>query len=379
MIPITKLCVGEEEALAAADVVRSGWLTQGKRCEQFEEALAQYVGAQCAITTNSCTTALHLALVAAGVKPGDEVICPSFSFIATANSIVYAGATPVFVDIDPRTFNINPALIESAITSRTTAILPVSQIGLPADIPAIMTIARRHGLAVIEDAAPSLGAALGAERLGGLSDFTCFSLDARKIITTGEGGVITTNDEMAAARLRALRAHAASVTTAARHTTTSVVLEDYPELGYNYKLTDIQAAIAQVQLGRIEHFIAERRRLAYRYNELLAGEGRIEVPFEPANTTHVYQSYCIRLHHSLSRLTVMQGLAARGIASRRITAIHRETFYRDLTSSLVLPETDRAGRETLLLPLYVGLTDAEQDEVVDGLRASLDQAIPLAS
>jgi perosamine synthetase len=379
MIPITKLCVGEEEALAAADVVRSGWLTQGKRCEQFEAALAEYVGARYAITTNSCTTALHLALVVAGVKPGAEVICPSFSFIATANSIVYAGATPVFVDIDARTLNINPSAIEAAITSRTAAILPVSQIGLPADIPAIMAIARRHGLAVIEDAAPSLGAMIGRERLGALSDFTCFSLDARKIITTGEGGVITTNDEAAAARLRAMRAHAASVTTAARHTTSSVVLEDYPELGYNYKLTDIQAAIAHVQLGRIEQFIAERRRLAQRYNELLKGENRIEIPFEPADMRHVYQSYCIRLHRPLPRLAVMQGLAARGIASRRITAIHKETFYRELMPSLVLPETERAGRETLLLPLYVGLTDAEQDEVVDGLRESLDQAIRLAS
>jgi len=214
MIPITRLSVGQEEAKAAAETVMSGWLTVGKRCESFEQAIARYVGAEHAVTVNSCTTALHLALVAAGVKQGDEVICPSFSFIASANAILYAGARPRFVDIDPRTYNIDPGLIEAAITEKTRAVVPVSQIGLGADIPAIREIAKRHNLKVVEDAAPSMGAVVAGKFIGSMSDFTCFSFDARKILTTGEGGVITTNDTSAATRLRQLRAHAASTSTA---------------------------------------------------------------------------------------------------------------------------------------------------------------------
>src|SRR5919204_1202481 len=174
-IPITRPWVGDEEALAAGEAIRSGWLSQGPRVQAFEKAVADYVGARHAIATSNCTTALHLALLAAGVGPGDEVICPSFSFIATANAVVHAGATPVFVDIDPRTYNIDPSLIEAAITPRTRAIVPVDQIGLAADLPAIHAIARRHGLKVVEDAAPALGATVGEIRVGGAaSDFTCF-------------------------------------------------------------------------------------------------------------------------------------------------------------------------------------------------------------
>lgn len=372
MIPIARLSIGEEEAAAAAEVVRSGWITSGKRGQQFEAMVAEYVGARHGIAVSSCTVALHLALLAAGVKPGDEVICPSFSFIATANAILYAGATPVFVDIDPKTYNIDPRLIEAAITRRTTAILPVSQIGLPADILAIMSIARRHGLKIVEDAAPSFGAMIGEARLGSLSDFTCFSFDARKILTTGEGGVITTDDDGAAERLRSIRAHAASVPAIVRHTSTSVVLEQYPELGYNYKLTDIQAAIGIVQMSKVEAMVAERRRLAARYKMLLADEERIEIPYEPPAWRHVYQSYCIRLRTNKSRTAIMTELAACDIATRRITAIHLEPFYREQFSNLSLPETEQAANDTLLLPLFVGLTDSEQDEVVRALRRSLN-------
>ncbi len=372
MIPITRLFVGEEEAMAAAEAVRSGWITQGKRGERFEAMVAEYVGARYAIATNSCTTALHLALIAAGVQPGDEVICPSFSFIATANAICYAGATPVFVDIDPRTYNIDPMLVEAAVTQRTTAIMPVSQIGLAADIPAIMEVARRHGLKVVEDAAPSLGSIIGESRIGSLSDFTCFSFDARKILTTGEGGMITTNDEKTAERLRSLRAHAASVSTMARHKSDRAVFEEYPELGYNYKLTDIQAAIGIVQIGKIEQIIAERRKLAQRYRILLSGDDRIEAPSEPPGCRHVYQSYCIHIQSTLPQSMIMAKLASRGISSRRIMAIHLEPLYRKRFAGLSLPMTERAAAETILLPMYVGLTEAEQDEIVEVLLKSLD-------
>jgi dTDP-4-amino-4,6-dideoxygalactose transaminase len=372
VIPITRLSIGKEEAAAAAEAIISGWITTGKRGEQFEALVAESVGARHGIATNSCTTAIHLALIAAGVKAGDEVICPSYSFIATANAILYAGATPVFVDIDPRTYNIDPSLITAAITPRTTAILPVSQIGLAANLPEIMAIARRHGLKVVEDAAPSLGAMVNGFQVGSVSDFTCFSFDARKILTTGEGGVITTNDDEAAERLRALRAHAASVSTVTRHTSTNVVLEEYSELGYNYKLTDIQAAIGIVQMGRLADIIQERRRLAQRYDELLADEERIETPYEPSGYLHVYQSYCVRLRSPKSQEEVMSVMADRGVATRRIITAHEQPFYREMYPNLCLPESEIASSRTLLLPMFVGLTDAEQDEVVEALRLALN-------
>ncbi len=372
MIPITRPVVGDEEAAAAAEAIRSGWLSQGERVREFEDAVARYVGAEHAIATSNCTTALHLALIAAGVGPGDEVICPSFSFIATANSIVHAGATPVFVDIDRRTYNIDVAAIEAAITPQTRAIMPVDQIGLAADIPAVIEIARRHGLRVVEDAAPSLGATVGESRIGGLSDFTCFSFHPRKSITTGEGGVITTNDAAAAERLRTIRSHGASVSDLARHQSGTTDIEEYRELGYNYRMTDIQGAIGVVQMRRLDEVVGARRRLAERYTALLAGDDRIEIPYEPADRRHTYQSYCIRLHTTRPRPEIMNALAARGIATRRgVMAIHLEPYYRERYPSLSLPVTEAATAETLLLPLYAGMTEAEQDEVVQELRANL--------
>lgn len=375
MIPISRLSVGDDEARAAAEAVRSGWLSSGKRVQQFERMVADYVGAKHAIAISSCTTALHLALIAAGVRPGDEVICPSFSFIATANAIVYAGAKPVFVDIDPATYNIDPDLIEAAVTPRTTAILPVSQIGLAADIPAIMKIARKYGLMVVEDAAPSLGAEIGDDRIGSLSDFTCFSFDARKILTTGEGGMITTDDDAAAERLCAMRAHSASVSAIDRHTTSNVVLETYPEVGYNYKLTDMQGAIGIVQMGRIGSILDDRRRLAARYRDLLEGDDRVTLPQEPPGYRHVFQSYCVHVRSGKTQAQLMAEIAARGVATRRIIAIHLEPAYRESCRGLSLPETERATRETLLLPLYVGMTDSEQDRVAAALNEALDGAM----
>ncbi|MGE5597688.1 MAG: DegT/DnrJ/EryC1/StrS family aminotransferase [Hyphomicrobiales bacterium] len=372
MIPITRPCVGEEEAQAAAKAVLSGWLSQGERVQEFERAVAEYVGARHAIATSNCTTALHLALIAAGVGPGDEVICPSFSFIATANAIVHAGGTPVFVDIDPRTYNIDPALIEAAITPRTKAIVPVDQIGLAADIPAVRAIAGRHGLKVVEDAAPSLGATVNEGRVGALSDFTCFSFHPRKSVTTGEGGMITTNDDAAAERLRVLRSHGASTSDLARHKSGTTAIEEYRELGYNYRMTDIQGAIGVVQLGKLEAILQARGRLADRYNQLLAAEPRVETPFVPEGSRHTYQSYCVRLRDTRARQEIMDELAAQGIATRRgVMAIHLEPWYRERFPGVRLPVTEEATKNTLLLPLYAGMTDAEQDTVVDALVRAL--------
>lgn len=375
MIPITRLSVGEGEADAAAAVVRSGWIAQGSRVERFEQMVAEYVGARCGIAVSSATTGLHLALIAAGLEPGDEVICPSFSFIATANAIVYAGGKPVFIDIDPQTYNIDVARIEDSITDRTKVIMPVSQIGLPANLPEVIRIARKYGLRVVEDAAPSLGSAIGGQRVGSISDLTVFSFDPRKILTTGEGGMITTDDERAAERLRALRAHAASVSMLTRHTSSSVVLEEYPELGYNYKMTDIQAAIGIVQMEKIEAYICERRRLAQRYAERLANNENIKLPLEPVGYHHVYQSYCLSLESNISRLAVMSTMANYGVATRRITAIHEEPYYRKLNPRVVLRETENLARQAFLVPMFVGLTDDELDYVCDHLVTAVERAI----
>lgn len=372
MIPISRLSVGDEEAQAAAEAIRSGWIAVGKRTEQFEKLVANYVGAEHAVAVSSATTGLHLGLIALGVGAGDEVICPSFSFIATANAILYAGGTPVFCDIDPLTYNIDANLIEKLITPRTKAIMCVSQIGLACDLTAIMEIGRRRGIPIIEDAAPSLGAEIHGRRLGGISDITVFSFDARKVLTTGEGGVVTTNSAKWAERIRGLRAHSASVSTLTRHTSTSVVLEEYSECGYNYKMTDIQAAIGVVQMGKIDGYLAERERLAARYKDALGNHNSLVLPSAPAGFRHIYQSYCVRLNSHLSQYEVMERMGAKGIATRRIIGIHLQPYFKESHPGVSLPETEAAVKETLLLPMFVGLTNAEQDQVVNGLLAALD-------
>jgi perosamine synthetase len=372
MIPITRPSLGEEEVAAAADVIRSGWLSQGKRVEDFEQAVASYVGAGHAVAVSNCTAALHLALVAAGVGPGDEVICPSFSFIATANAIVHAGAMPVFVDIDARTYNIDAAGVERAISPRTTAIVPVDQVGLAADLRYIRELAHFHGLAVVEDAAPALGATFEDERVGSRSEITCFSFHPRKSITTGEGGMITTDDGEVAAHLRRLRSHGASISDLVRHG--SGQIETYDELGFNYRMTDIQAAIGSAQIAKLDKILADRGAAAERYSEMLAGDERVRPPYAPPNSRHTYQSYCVRLPSEEARTVVMAELAQQGIATRRgVMAIHLEPLYRGWFPSYSLPITEQATRETMLLPLYAGMSVSEQDCVVDALQRALDK------
>jgi perosamine synthetase len=373
MIPITRPHLGAEEAAAASEAILSGWLSQGARVEQFEKVVADYVGARYAIATTNCTTALHLALIAAGIGPGDEVICPSFSFIATANSILHAGAKPIFVDIDPLTYNIDVGQIEAAITSRTRAIMPVDQIGLAANIPAVREIADRYNLKIIEDAAPSLGAKVGEARVGGLSDFTCFSFHPRKSITTGEGGIVTTNDEEAAATLRRIRSHGASTSDLSRHTSGTTDIEEYPELGYNYRMTDIQGAIGVVQMGRLDGILAKRQALASRYSTLLkADTDALDTPYTPDGYYHTYQSYCVWLNTERPRADIMSDMAAAGIATRRgVMAIHQEPFYRAMFPDLSLPVTEEATKRTLLLPLFADMTFEEQDEVISHLKKAV--------
>jgi perosamine synthetase len=374
LIPITKPYLGEEEAQAAAEAIRTGWIAQGPLVARFEEAIASRLGVAHVVATSNCTTSLHLALLCSGIGPGDEVICPSFSFIATANAVLYTGAHPVFVDIEPRTYNIDPAAIEAAITPRTKAIIPVDQIGLAADLDAVLEIAERYRLRVIEDAAPALGATYRGRSVGALSPVTCFSFHPRKSITTGEGGAIATNDAELAARARVLRSHGASVSDLARHSATSVIIEAYEELGYNYRMTDIQAAMGIEQLKKLDAILARRRDLAERYNARLLETPGVTPPYAPDDAPHTYQSYCVRLDLALTppREAIMERMLADGVATRRgVMAIHEEPYYVERFGRASLPVTEAATRETLLLPLYMTMTDAEQDRVIDALRRAL--------
>jgi perosamine synthetase len=374
-IPITKPYMDEAEAQAAATAVRSGWIVQGPMVAAFEAAITQRLGVKHAVAVSNCTTALDLSLLCSGIGPGDEVIVPSFSFIATANAVLHVGATPVFVDIDPKTYNIDPGLIEAAITPRTKAIIPVAQIGLAADIYPILEIARAHNLQVIEDAAPSIGATYHGRPVGSVSPVTCFSFHPRKSISTGEGGIIATDSDEIAEKARVLRSHGASVSDLARHKADKVIIEEYAELGYNYRMTDIQASIGIEQLKKLDYVLEMRNKLAARYGQLLAEFKGITTPFVPDYATHTYQSYAIRLDPQIvpSREVIMERMLKWGVATRRgVMAIHEEPLYRvKLQVKVSLPVTEEATRHTLLLPIYTTMTEEEQDYVVEALRAAL--------
>ena len=373
-IPITKPALTEEEARAPFESITSGWVTQGPKVAEFEKAVATYVGAQQGIATTSCTTGLHLALAAIGVGPGDEVIVPSFTFIASANAILYTGATVVFCEIDPRTYNADPSDIEKRITRRTKAIMPVDQIGLACDIGAINEIAKRHGVDLIEDAAPTIGGTYKGRRVGSNAHQTVFSFHPRKVITTGEGGMILTDDDALADRARKLRAHGMSVSDLDRHKADRPIIEEYHDLGFNYRMTDIQASIGLVQLRRLDELLRIRVAKAERYNAELAKIKGLEVPYTPPYATHTYQSYCVRLTKDckVDREDLMSRLLKRGIATRRgVMASHLEKVYRDRVGTVSLPVTEEAARTTMLIPLFASMTDDEQAYVIDALREEL--------
>lgn len=370
MIPVMKPWLGEDEARAAADVVASGWLAQGPRVAEFEAAFAARVGAPHGVALTSCTTGLHVALHLLGLDPGDEVVVPSLSFIATANSAVYVGATPVFADVEPEDGNLSRRTVEAVLTDRTRAIVVVDQGGVPADVDPLRELCEERGIVLVEDAACAAGSTYRGRPVGASATLAAWSFHPRKLLTTGEGGMLTLADAGLAGRARRLREHGMSVSAAERHRSRQPVIENYLEVGFNYRMTDIQAAIGLVQLGKLSAMVQRRRELAAAYQAALVDVPGVRTVRDPEWGESNFQSFWVELEPGfpVSRSDLLATLFTEGVSARAgIMAAHRQPAYAghahaDLTT------TERLTDCTLILPLFHTMTTAEQDHVVDVMR-----------
>jgi len=378
-VPLAKPSFSGEEEQALIEVIRSGWVTQGPKVAAFEERFALTVGVDNAVAVTSATTALFLSLHALGIGAGDEVVVPSLTYIASANPIVHAGATPVFADVDPRTFNLDPDAFEAALTARTRAVMLVHQLGLPADLDEIERRASARGVTVIEDSACALGSSYKGRPIGSSANLNCFSFHPRKVIVTGEGGMITTPDAELAARLRRLRHQGMSISDVERHQADRVITETYPEVGFNFRMSDLHAAVGLAQLDKLDSFVARRRAIAARYDEALGELPGITTPHIPDFALPNYQSYIVRLNRGdqVVRNALLDAMFRRGVATRRgLMAIHKEASYAKVKTSGLLEHTEAADAQSFVLPIYPDLSEDDQQYVIDALREAIAEVIP---
>jgi perosamine synthetase len=385
VIPVARPWIGEPEAEAARRPLLSGWVTQGPEVAAFEAEFAAAVGAPHACAVANCTVALHLALRAAGVSEGDDVVTVSHSFIATANAVRYVGARPVFADVEPGTYNASPEQVAEAITPRTRAILCVHQMGMPSDLAGLVELSRRRGLPLIEDAACATGSEVrwgeGWQRVGRPhGDVACFSFHPRKLVTTGDGGMLTTADAEWDRRFRLWRQHSMGVADTVRHGSDQVIFEEYAELGFNYRMTDLQAAVGREQLKRLPAMLERRRMQVERYRELLADVPGLGLPVEPAWARSNWQSFCLLLPQGCDQRAVMQAMRDAGVSTRRgIMCAHREPAYARepwAAGPSGLAGSEAAQDRGLILPLFHELTADEQEAVASALRAACATAVP---
>ena len=366
IIPVTRPVLGDSELAAIASVLDSGYLVQGSRVAEFERIVAEHVGLQHAVAVSSCTSALRVALLALGIGPGDKVIVAPYSWVATANVIELCGATPVFVDIDPATFNLDPARLEDALTPRTKAIQPVHLYGQCADMAPILEIATRRGVPVVEDACQAIGAEYHGKAAGSLGTMGAFSFYPTKNLgAAGDAGAVTTDDDDLAALLRSLRLHGSSVT------------YHHDRVGGNFRLDAIQAAVLSAKLPRLDHWNERRRAIAARYRELLgkaAASGHLTLPSETPGVRHTYHQYVVRVGHG-NRDAIRRRLSERGVGSSVFYPIplHLQDCFLELGGREGdFPAAEKAAREVLALPMFAELTEAEIERVAEALLESLD-------